>query len=64
MFQSPIPPGSPAAPHGPALLFFACLLLVIATVEMIVFNLPVKWRNRISVVQFGLRWIAKRRERP
>ena len=43
MFQFPIPPSDvPLDLPGPVLRFFVCILLVIATVEMIVFNLPDK----------------------
>jgi hypothetical protein len=63
--QFPMPPSdTPIDPPGPALQFFACILIVIAAVELIVFNLPDKWRDRISALQFGQRWTAKRRERP
>ena len=65
MFQFPYPqPDMPLDPPGPVVQFFACILIVIAMVEMIVFNLPDKWRDRISAVQFGRRWVARRRERP
>ncbi|SRR6266852_1329633 len=49
----PLEPPGPTDVPGTALQFFACFLLVIATVEMIVFILPDKWRGRISALQFG-----------
>ncbi len=65
MFQFPPPqPYMPLDPPGPVMQCFACFLVVIATVEMIAFILPDKWRDRISAVQFGRRWIAKRRGNP
>lgn len=62
--QFPIPMSNPPTdPPTPAMQFAACILLVIATVELIVFSLPDKWRDRLSALQFGPRWTAKQRER-
>ena len=61
MFQFPIPPqpDMPLDPPGPVMQFIACLLIVFAIIELILFTLPEKWR--ISAVQFGLRWTARRK---
>jgi hypothetical protein len=51
MFQFPPQPDMPLNPPGPAMRFFACLLIVFAAIELILFNLPDKWS----------RWTARRK---
>jgi len=39
---------------------FACILVPLLWLEIIVFTLPEKWRDRIYDLQFGPRWEERR----
>jgi hypothetical protein len=48
----------------PALQLFACILAALLWFETIVLILPERWRRKVSELQFGPSWTAKRRARP
>ncbi len=61
MMQFPLPlPGTPIDPPSAAIQLFSCLVVVLLTFETIVLFLPEEWRLRISELQFGPGWAAKR----
>jgi hypothetical protein len=62
-FPFPPPPDMPFDPPGMVEQLLACILVVLLTFETIVLVLPEKWRDRISALQFGPKWAAKRSER-
>jgi hypothetical protein len=61
--QLPIPPEPLADPPSTFFLLYSCVALVLLTFETVVLFAPEKWRMRISELQFGPRWAAKRGER-
>jgi hypothetical protein len=60
LMQLPIPPEPLADPPSTFLLLYSCVVVVLLTFETIVLFLPEEWRQRISQIQFGPRWTAKR----
>jgi hypothetical protein len=64
MFQFPFPPPPdfPVDPPNTAEQLFACIVLVLLWFETIVLLLPERWRWKISELQFGPSWAAKRKE--
>jgi hypothetical protein len=60
-FPFPPPPDFPIDPPGTVEQLFACILSVLLLFETLVLCLPEKWRWRISELQFGPHWTAKRK---
>jgi hypothetical protein len=60
MMILPIPPEPRGDPPSTFLLLYSCVVEVLLTFETIVLVLPEQWRDRISALQFGPRWTAKR----
>ena len=62
LFQIPFPPPDTSLdPPGPAFQLLACILLPILWLETTALLLPGRWRRKISELQFGPLWAAKRR---
>jgi len=61
MMQFPLPPPYPEGdPPSLFLQLYWCIVCVLLTFETIVLFLPEKWRDRISQLQFGPHWTAKK----
>jgi len=55
MFQLPFPPppDTPIGPQGPVEKFFACIVIVLLSVAIVVLLMPERWRDRISELWYG-----------
>ena len=65
IFQFPFPvrPSDvPLNPPGIVFQLFTCLFVVCLWLEMVVMVLPERWRRKVCELQFGPRWMARRRE--
>jgi hypothetical protein len=60
MMILPIPPEPIGDPPSTFLLLYSCVVVVLLTFETFVLFLPEERRQRISQIQFGPRWTAKR----
>jgi hypothetical protein len=63
IFQFPFPPPPPYAEGDTPSAFlqlFSCIISVLLLFETIVLFLPEKWRWKISQLQFGPHWTAKK----
>jgi hypothetical protein len=63
IFQSLFPPlpDFPINPPSTVEQLFACIISVLLLFETVVLVLPEKWRDRISVLQFGPHWNPNRK---
>ena len=63
-FPFPPPPDMPIDPPSVPMQIFSCVVGVLLLFETIVMLLPERWREKISELQFGPSWAAKRKELP